>query len=62
MATIFDGSTSVVEALAEIEQMLDAQGIDGLTGHRRHPGHVATPRPQEMAAALNRYRGLRLVE
>ncbi|GAA0036661.1 ABC-ATPase domain-containing protein [Brevibacterium metallidurans] len=62
MATIFDGSTSVVEALDEIEQMLDAQGIDGLTGHRRHPGHVARPRPQEMAAALNRYRGLRLVE
>ncbi|QPS34807.1 ABC-ATPase domain-containing protein [Brevibacterium casei] len=62
MAKIFDGRTSVVEALAEIEEMLDAQGIDGLTGHRRHPGHVARPRPQEMAAALNRYRGLRLVE
>lgn len=61
MARIFDGKVSVVEALAEIEAMLDAQGIDGLTGHRKHPGHVARPRAQEMAAALNRYRGLSLI-
>ena len=47
--------------LSEIEAMLDAQGIDGLTGHRKHPGHVARPRAQEMATALNRYRGLSLI-
>ncbi len=62
MAEIFDGQTAVSEALAEIEDMLNAQGVDGLTGNRDHPGHVARPRAQEIAAALNRYRGLRLVD
>ncbi|MGO2863588.1 MAG: ATPase, partial [Brevibacterium sp.] len=62
LAEIFDGRTSVAEALDEIENMLDAQGIDGLTGHRDHPGHLTRPRPQEIAAALNRYRELRLGE
>ncbi|MGO2036606.1 MAG: ABC-ATPase domain-containing protein [Brevibacterium sp.] len=62
LAEIFDGRTSVAEALDEIEGMLDAQGIDGLTGHRDHPGHLTRPRAQEIAAALNRYRELRLGE
>lgn len=61
MAEIFDDRTSLTEALAEVEDMLDAQGIDGLTGNRDHPGHVSRPRPQEIAAALNRFRGLHLV-
>jgi predicted ABC-class ATPase len=62
LAEIFDGQTSITEALAEIDAMLDAQGIDGITGHRAHPGHLARPRAQEIAAALNRFRGLRLVD
>ncbi|SMX95057.1 Predicted ATPase of the ABC class [Brevibacterium aurantiacum] len=62
MAEIFDNRTSLTEALAEIDDMLDAQGVDGLTGNRDHPGHVARPRAQEIAAALNRFRGLQLVE
>ncbi|GAA1946508.1 ABC-ATPase domain-containing protein [Brevibacterium antiquum] len=62
MAEIFDDQTSLTEALAEVEDMLEAQGLDGLTGNRDHPGHVARPRAQEIAAALNRFRGLRLVD
>lgn len=62
LAEIFDDQTSLTEALAEVEDMLDAQGVDGLTGNRDHPGHVARPRAQEIAAALNRFRGLRLVD
>lgn len=62
MAEIFDDQTSLTEALAEVEDMLDAQGVDGLTGNRDHPGHVARPRAQEIAAALNRFRGLRLID
>ena len=62
LAEIFDGQTSITEARAEIDAMLDAQGIDGITGHRAHPGHLARPRTQEIAAALNRFRGLRLVD
>lgn len=62
LAEIFNGQTSITEALAEVDAMLDAQGIDGITGHRAHPGHLARPRAQEIAAALNRFRGLRLVD
>ena len=62
LAEIFDGRTSLTHALAEIEDMLDAQGLDGITGHRDHPGHITRPRGQEIAAALNRYRGLSLVD
>ena len=62
LAEIFDGRTSLTHALAEIEDMLDAQGLDGITGHRDHPGHLTRPRGQEIAAALNRYRGLSLVD
>ena len=62
LAEIFDGTTSITEALTEIDAMLDAQGIDGITGHRAHPGHLARPRTQEIASALNRFRGLRLVD
>ena len=60
LAEIFDGRTSLTEALAEIEDMLDAEGLDGITGHRDHPGHLTRPRRQEIAAALNRFRGLSL--
>lgn len=57
---IFDGRISLTEALAEVEDMLDSEGLDGITGHRDHPGHLTRPRRQEIAAALNRYRGLSL--
>ena len=60
LAEVFDGRTSLTTALTELESMLDAQGIDAVTGHRDHPGHLTRPRAQEIAAALNRYRELRL--
>ncbi|MGR6090211.1 ABC-ATPase domain-containing protein [Brevibacterium sediminis] len=60
LAEIFDGRTSLTEALAEVVDMLDAEGLDGITGHRDHPGHLTRPRRQEIAAALNRYRSLSL--
>ena len=60
LAEIFDGRTSLTTALTELASMLDAQGIDAVTGHRDHPGHLTRPRAQEIAAALNRYRELRL--
>ncbi|MGP5671968.1 ABC-ATPase domain-containing protein [Brachybacterium alimentarium] len=39
---------------------LDDEGLDMLSPHRGHPGHLARPRPLEVHAAVNRYRGLRL--
>lgn len=56
-----DPGLSVAEALARLGRRLDADGLEGLSHHRGHPGHLARPRIQEIAAALNRYRGLRIV-
>lgn len=39
---------------------LDAEGLDVLSPHRGHPGHLARPRSHEIHAAVNRYRGLHL--
>ncbi|MDO5493242.1 MAG: ABC-ATPase domain-containing protein [Nesterenkonia sp.] len=61
-----DGSHSVVELVDEVMASLDdvdvvgPAGLDGLSPHRGHPGHLARPRKQEILAALNRYRGLQI--
>ncbi|GAA4506466.1 ABC-ATPase domain-containing protein [Brevibacterium yomogidense] len=56
-----DGTTSTIaEAVAALDARLDSDGLEGLSPHRGHPGHLARPRPQEIAAALNRFRGLRI--
>lgn len=58
----FDGATPLAEALARLEADLDRAGLEAISPHRRpqHPGDYARPRRQELAAALNRLRGLRL--
>lgn len=56
-----DGTTSTIaEAVAALDARLDSDGLEGLSPHCGHPGHLARPRPQEIAAALNRFRGLRI--
>lgn len=56
-----DGTTTTIaEAVAALDARLDSDGLEGLSPHRGHPGHLARPRPQEIAAALNRFRGLRI--
>jgi predicted ABC-class ATPase len=55
-----DSGLSIADALARLGRRLDADGLEGLSHHRGHPGHLARPRIQEIAAALNRYRGLRI--
>ncbi|ASK67165.1 ATPase [Brachybacterium avium] len=49
-------------AITALFVRLDADGLESLSPHRGHPGHLARPRPLEVHAAVNRYRGLRLHE
>lgn len=60
LAETFDGGTSLEDAVAALLAKLDAAGLDALSPHRGHPGHLARPRRQEIHAAINRYRHLRL--
>jgi predicted ABC-class ATPase len=57
------GPTTLTELLDAIEALLDERGLDLLDPfHRpeRHPGALARPRRFELAAAINRMRGLRV--
>ncbi|GAA1488018.1 ABC-ATPase domain-containing protein [Brachybacterium sacelli] len=47
-------------AITALFARLDDEGLEALSPHRGHPGHLARPRPLEVHAAVNRYRGLRL--
>jgi len=50
---------SLAEILAHLDALLDAKGLDTLD---RRPNSFARPRPQEIAAALNRLRSLRMTQ
>ena len=51
---------SLEQAITALCERIEAEGLDVLSPHRGHPGHLARPRPLELHAAVNRYRGLRL--
>ena len=55
-----DGSTSLARLVDQLVEDLDEHGLDVLSPHRGHPGLFARPRSQEIMAAVNRYRKLRL--
>jgi hypothetical protein len=44
------------EALASVAE----NGLDSLGGFRGHPGQMSLPRAQELAAAINRIRALKI--
>lgn len=56
----FDGTTPLADALARVHRRIDQEGLDALTryGARPHPPFLARPRLVDVAAAVNRYRGL----
>ncbi|WP_394216421.1 ABC-ATPase domain-containing protein [Brachybacterium vulturis] len=57
------GSRATLDAaITALFARLDAEGLESLSPHRGHPGHLARPRLLEVHAAVNRYRGLRLAE
>lgn len=56
-----DRGLSLSETVDEILEAVAEQGLDHLAGFDgRHPGYMALPRKQEICAAVNRYRGLRV--
>lgn len=58
-----DGVTPLVGLVAELLEEADRVGIDSLSTHGgrgAHPGRLAMPRRQEVMAAVNRFRGLRI--
>ncbi|ATG50122.1 ATPase [Brachybacterium vulturis] len=58
-----DGARPALDtAITALCARLDAEGLESLSPHRGHPGHLARPRPLEIHAAVNRYRGLRLAD
>lgn len=55
-----DGKHSLMQLIDELCSEIDAHGIDVLSPHDGHPGILARPRKQEIFAAVNRYRKLKL--
>ncbi|WP_028661756.1 ABC-ATPase domain-containing protein [Saccharomonospora saliphila] len=61
LADLLDGRRTLHEAVDEIYERIERDGLDALSPHSGHPGHLALPRRHEVHAALNRYRGLSIV-
>ncbi len=58
-ANSFDGSISLADALARLDRVMDDHGLDGL-GSGDKPAFLVRPRRVDVAAALNRFRSLRV--
>ncbi len=51
-------SRGVEEVVRETLGSVESDGLDSLGNYRGHPGEMSLPRPQEVAAAINRIRSL----
>ena len=56
-----DGPLPLADAVRILEERIDEGGLEALSPHRGHPGHLARPRPLEIHAAVNRWRHLRIL-
>ena len=56
-----DGSTPLAQVLDEIETILDGDSGVDTVGQYPHPGNLSRPRRAEIAAAINRLRGVQMV-
>lgn len=56
----FDGESSLARCLADLDALLDDEGLDAL--NERRPAFFARPRMVDVAAAVNRYRSLEVAE
>lgn len=57
---LMDGKRTLRQIAAELEALLDRNGLEALCGGRSGVPFLARPRKQELFACFNRYRGLRL--
>ncbi|MDN6521056.1 MAG: ATPase, partial [Yaniella sp.] len=60
IAEQLDGQVSLVEAITALLAKVENEGLEVLSPHHGHPGHLALPRRQEIHSAINRYRHLQL--
>jgi predicted ABC-class ATPase len=57
-----DGKRTLKEIVEMVFADIEKYGLDIISPfYGKHPGNLAMPRPQEVAAGLNRYRGLRVI-
>lgn len=56
-----DGKRTLKEIVDMVFADIEKYGLEVISPfYGKHPGNLALPRPQEVAAGLNRYRGLRV--
>lgn len=55
---VFNGRKTLGQAIEELQNQLDAQGLKAICDGGYLPGNLAMPRKQEIYACLNRYRRL----
>lgn len=60
LSGVLGGREGLSDAIDELLRRIDRDGLDWLSPHRGHPGHLARPRRHELHAAVNRCRGLRV--
>ncbi|MDI9588021.1 MAG: ABC-ATPase domain-containing protein [Acidobacteriota bacterium] len=58
-ATAFNGETTLADALINLDEIMNQHGLDGLGGPNKS-AFMVRPRRIDIAAALNRYRSLRV--
>lgn len=56
---VFDGRTTLREAVEKLRELLEKEGLEALSGGERTVPSLAMPRVQEIFACVSRYRGLR---
>lgn len=57
---LLDDKSTIVELTNCLYQRIEKHGLDVISKHHGHPGHLALPRKQEFIATLNRYRRLKI--
>lgn len=57
---LLDDKSTIVELTNCLYQRIEKHGLDVISNHHGHPGHLALPRKQEFIATLNRYRRLKI--
>ncbi|GAA3026013.1 ABC-ATPase domain-containing protein [Tetragenococcus solitarius] len=57
---IIDEKVTLLQAVDKLYAYIEKKGIDAISPYSGHPGNLALPRKQELCAAINRYRGLKV--
>ena len=58
LKNIFNGSRSMIDAVDELESLMDNQGLERICDNLNCPVFLARPRRQEIFSCFNRYRDL----